>query len=802
MRAVKDIFGHVGARLSRRDLVDFEHALKDAIRDFLPFKTYSLYFPQSLPRDAAYEDGGLKPTYLRDEGKLLLPLVLRDELLGYFVAKGVRLSAPKTAPRYLTALATSCLEKLLLYKASLTDSLTGLLHRQAFLDALGREIELIQSFLATDQAASMDEQLTSFSGCLGMVLLQPEGMERINEECGFGFGDRILARLGDILRDAAPEDAQPARVGDDAFAVLLPGAKPKALLQFAERLRELVKAESFHNELLDEPVRVAASLGAAVYPQDLTGPQLGRKPHETARLLFCKAQLALATAQDLGGDRCLAFCDLLRLGGRVLETLPMERVGVSPGRRIDAREGQRFLVWSPSAKDQGANGRAPYKGEIVLGEVREGSSVAEVLHLSDPAWPIEEGDRLTLIREEDSLAAASPPPAAHQPDMLTGLYGRKDLLPLLTTRRQRAERFCLCMLRVTSLPRERYVPLTRRMEAMASRTAELVQERLPRLAEDPEAFGARYSLNSLVYFLPEADPGELLAEVRELVGDAANQELDLAAGIAAHPFLTFHKSDALDNCRKALDHALLLPEPKVALFDSISLNISADRLFSAGDVYNAVEEYKLALLADETNTLARNSLGVALARLGKPEQAKRHFEAVTEQDPADLNALYNLGCTCQRLGENDRAREVFSALLARDPRHVFSLLRLGGLAEAAGDVEEARRCYEQARTLPGGEALTMRHLARLAIQCGDKEQGREMLHQALIHNHKDALCLHLLAELYLDSGEDPEIAETLARQSAALRPERQEYWGLLQRALEVQGKHEQAQELAARAGGP
>jgi diguanylate cyclase (GGDEF)-like protein len=796
MRAVKDIFSHVGVRLTRRDLVNFEHALKDAIHSFLPFKSYSLYFPQSLPRNAAYDAASLKPSYFSDEGKLLLPLVLRGELLGYFVAKGVRLRAPKTAPRYLTALAAASLERLLLYKASLTDRLTGLLHRQAFLDALTREVDQIQNFLVSDQASSMDEHLTSFSGCLGVILLKVDQFRRINETCGYAFGDKALVRIGEMLQDVLPAEAQPARLDDDAFAVLAPGAKPQALLQLAELLRKKIKAETFHNDVLDEPVRVTASLGAVLYPQNANGQQLSRPPEEIARILEHKAQLALSAAQDLGRNRSLLFSDLLLHGGRVLEVLPMERARVSLGRLIGAQEGQRFLVWSPGEGEE-TQGGPPYKGEMVLSEVREECSAAEILYLGDPAWPIQPEDRLTLIREEDSLSATTPSPAGRQKDMLTGLYGRKDLLPLFTARRQRAEKFCMAMLRVTNLSKERSLPLTRRMDAMAAAAADMVRERLCALIETPDAFGARFSLNSLLYYLPEADPQEVLQAAADMARQAAEMDMEMAIGVAAHPFLSFQKSDALNNCRKALDHALLLPNPKTALFDSISLNVSADRLFSAGDVYNAVEEYKLSLLADETNTVALNSLGVALARLGKLDQAKGHFEKAVGYDPKDISALYNLGRTRHRLGEVQSAREAFSAVLAQNPNHIYSLLRLGALAEEAGELDEAVRFYEQARALPDGEGPTMRHLARLAIAKGDKEQGRELLHLALIHNHKDAMCLHLLAKLYLESGEDPEIAETLARQSAALRPDRDEYWEILKRALEAQDKHDQAQAVEA-----
>jgi predicted Zn-dependent protease len=95
----------------------------------------------------------------------------------------------------------------------------------------------------------------------------------------------------------------------------------------------------------------------------------------------------------------------------------------------------------------------------------------------------------------------------------------------------------------------------------------------------------------------------------------------------------------------------------------------------------------------------------------------------------------------------------------------------------------------------------MRHMARLSVKRKDPEAAREYLHQALVHDPKDAFSLSLMARLYLDGGEDPAIAEAMARQSVALRPERTEFWGVLARALAAQGRDEEAKEALSRAGG-
>lgn len=59
--------------------------------------------------------------------------------------------------------------------------------------------------------------------------------------------------------------------------------------------------------------------------------------------------------------------------------------------------------------------------------------------------------------------------------------------------------------------------------------------------------------------------------------------------------------------------------------------------------------------------------------------------------------------------------------------------------------------------------------------------------------------LHLLAGMYLDGGEDAELAEALARQSVALRPDRRAAWLELARALEVQGREREARDARIRA---
>ncbi len=799
-------------RLAPQDLIAFEHFLKDALAPFLPCKSASLYFPQSLPEETAASFGpdGDRPAHLPEEGRVLLPLAREGTLLGVFVAKGVRLAAPRTQLAALPAAAALCLEHIRLSKAAATDPVTGLANRGSLLAAMEREIDLVQDRILPGSATYFDPNLTGVRGCFGLILTDIDFFNRINERYGFVFAETALDRIGAAIAGECPQEGLAARLHDDVFALFLPGATPAGTRETAEAVRLAIRRVRLEYGVTGETISLTASAGFANYPQDVRGGQFVAPVAEQARIMLKKARKALAAAKDLGRDQTMPFTRVLAEGGLVLETLPLCRVTVSLGKSVDAEGGQRFLVWSPryektaeikKSDDQRLIGRYPtmIKGEVALMDVREDMAFAEILHVSDPAWTIDPGDRLLLAPEAGASDDGRPEGGAERPprkEPVSGLYGHRDFPRFFSAAREGVARFCLALALLPDIPPEGPSRPGRHVESDIREVAAIVKGLF-----GPGAEGGRFSTTNLVFYLPGRTPDEVmgplsgaLLQVRERLG------IELAAGVAGYPFLAFSKADAMENCRKALHHALLLPTPpRIAVFDSISLTISADRLFALGDIYAAVEEYKLALLADETNALARNSLGICLAKLGSLAQAKAEFEKVIARDPKNAMALYNYGCLCRRLGENALARKAFKRCLGINPGDVFSLLRLGRMAEENKRYADALRYYKRAEAAQDG--VSMRHLARLSIKRKRPEEAREYLHQALVHDPKDAFSLNLMARLYLDGGEDPAIAEVMARQSVALRPERKEFWAILARALSALGKDEEAKAALARAGG-
>ena len=164
--------------------------------------------------------------------------------------------------------------------------------------------------------------------------------------------------------------------------------------------------------------------------------------------------------------------------------------------------------------------------------------------------------------------------------------------------------------------------------------------------------------------------------------------------------------------------------------------------------------------------------------------------------------LYNYGCACLKDGDPAAARQAFEQVMTIEPKHVYALIRLGLMAEEEGDFERAWNLYEQVKTMSEGEGSynpAFRYLARLAFRRDDRDTAREYLHQAITANPQDAHSFHLLAKIYLERGDDPEIAESLARQSVHLKPDAPAFWEILITALQQQGKTEEAAQTKIRA---
>lgn len=794
-------------QLTRLDLLPLEAVLCAGLRSFFNFSAHSFYFPPPQAEEAAQarlrgempEAGDYAaPSYLAGEKKLLLPLRQgAGELLGVFVARGVEHGVKGLLP-LLPAVAGLCLDNAALWRQNRLDSLTGLYNQAALYEALVVELERLGAVLLPGGPGRPGYPAhTDRAGQFSLLLLRLNGLPEIVRAHGYALAEDLLRLLGRELQRLSPGPALAARGGEAELALLLPGLGIRGALDTAETLARALAETSLTSPLSGLKARLAPCVGCVVCPCDLSGLEL-YNPEEKSRRLLERAKLSAALASSAlassGSGPVLAYSRILQEGGRVLETRPFSRLLISLGAAAGARAGQNFSVWGREPSAGGLEQPARYKADIFITELGTDESLAEILRSDDPRFPPAAGDALRLGVSSPNY----PQPPGFYPDDLTAAgeeagspAAYADFLPRWSLELEKHSAFSLILGRFSQL------------ESAGEKNWEELMRVAARLCR--EQFGAalilgRYTLNSLILFLPGQAQGQTLRLLEELSGVLGAAGLDAAFGLAPHPFLDFHKAEALDNVNKALDYALLLPPPRIGGLDSLALNIFADKLYSQGDQLGAIAEYRRALLCDQDNILAWNSLGVALAELGRHNEARRNLEEALRRAPGDANTLYNLGNLRQSLRAFGEAREFYLRCLALEEHNVFVLYRLGRLAEEEGDFTEAEARYRQAAALPGGALLTRRGLARLSMKRGRPQEAREELHEALLLAPHDAVSLQLLAGLYLDAGEDPAVAESLARQSVALRPDLRPGWLELARALETLGKKNAAREALIRAG--
>ena len=769
------------AGLHRHDLIELEPLLCKTLARFFSFASHGLYFPrENIPHE---------PQWLPRERKLLIPLAIGGQTLGVLMASGVAAKGIRSLLPSLPGIVDLCLENLLLYKRAGRDSLTDLVTREALLARVVNELELGRR-QHSENFQSRKPPLPPQQGSMGLLVLRCAAVAGLAIRYGHAFADKLRKELAAALQTHCPQGVLAARCAENEFALLLHEAAARtACERISAALLHSLSDFACTGPLTRQRIRPRLSIGYAVYPQDIEGEYFLQSYEEQAALLLAKARLAARIAEERAQNApeqsaLMGYSYIVHEGGFIREMLPLSRMVVSLGFDAGAQPGLRFSIWPPASPDT-PNPRC--KGELMLLDLDHDASLAELTRLDDPANMPEPGDRLRLITETPGLFAdwmrdmSAPVPSIEEetPDE-NGLISPRNFQARLAATDESS--FCLALLHIAEHALQE--------QELASRIAVVCRSRT-----HPD-FATRYGAQNFLFFHAKSTV-ETLADLYS----AALRELDIqaAVGLAHFPYLHFQRGELIRCCSKALELARLLPAPHVGVFGSLALNISADKHYSKGELFKAIEEYEWALLADKDNANAWNSLGFCMAALSRHHEAQRYFSEALKRNPDDAAALYNLGMVCLNLGKDSAAKRRFNACLKHRPDYVFAHIRLGQMAAKAGRLTTARRCFLQAAEQKESASLAHRLLARLALRKNNAAQAREYLHKALLHNPQDASAMHMLAKLYLDCGEDPSVAEMLARQSAALMPELAAAWQELGRALKAQGRETEAAAARARA---
>jgi two-component system, cell cycle response regulator len=224
------------------------------------------------------------------DGATIVPLTVGDVTLGVlYLDRPTRSQVDTELLRVFANQATVAIQNMQLYEMAAMDPLTGVHARRFFENWLRREVRI--AFRSRRPVSA--------------VMIDMDGLKNINDTLGHLAGDRALAAVGKVLRDASREHDVVGRYGGDEFMMVLPQTGARGAERMGRRvlslLKDIVVSEG------GERIAVRASLGVSVLlAHELEGGEISRPVpvayfQNIAQTLVLKADEALYRAKAAGG---------------------------------------------------------------------------------------------------------------------------------------------------------------------------------------------------------------------------------------------------------------------------------------------------------------------------------------------------------------------------------------------------------------------------------------------------------------------------------------------------------------------
>jgi diguanylate cyclase (GGDEF)-like protein len=176
--------------------------------------------------------------------------------------------------RRLTKERVQMLEKL--KQLSITDGLTKLYNSRYFYNQLKIEID----------------RTIRYKRPLSLLLLDIDNFKEHNDNYGHLEGDKILVKLGEVIKSCLRNMDSAYRYGGEEFTVILPETEGSEAATVAERIRAAVEKETFPTQNEDEPIFITISIGVTEY-----------QPGEDIAFFIQRADKAMYKSKEAGRNQ-------------------------------------------------------------------------------------------------------------------------------------------------------------------------------------------------------------------------------------------------------------------------------------------------------------------------------------------------------------------------------------------------------------------------------------------------------------------------------------------------------------------
>lgn len=241
------------------------------------------------------------------------------------------------------------------------DPLTDLLNRRRFRAEL-------------DQCVSFNAR---YGGRGAVMIIDIDGLKRVNDKLGHQAGDTLIRRVAAILRERIRATDIVARLSGDEFAVLMPQTDATGALQLGEDLRAKV-AEGF--PFATEVEEASISVGITMFG--------GSEQQAGAEAVLVAADEAMYTAKAEGRNRIVLFHAPDENGGRA------RRMQTTSARIRDALTGNRLSLATQPIRSLASGGVERYELFLrMTGDAGELIPAAAFIRTAERNGMVQELDR-------------------------------------------------------------------------------------------------------------------------------------------------------------------------------------------------------------------------------------------------------------------------------------------------------------------------------------------------------------------------------------------------------------------------
>jgi tetratricopeptide (TPR) repeat protein len=163
-----------------------------------------------------------------------------------------------------------------------------------------------------------------------------------------------------------------------------------------------------------------------------------------------------------------------------------------------------------------------------------------------------------------------------------------------------------------------------------------------------------------------------------------------------------------------------------------SARIRMGRAFEARQQWDrAIEQFRLILMKDPSDTEAHGLLADALAGAQLFEQAIPHYRAYLDRRSDDANAWTGLGIALAATSQSAGAVEAFRKASDREPANLRFRLNLARALLDVGDISQAGSLAQQVASADGKDPAAEEILARVYLSRGEIDLARRHFERAL-----------------------------------------------------------------------